>query len=199
MPVSHGICNLNFLCLLCHAPASHSRAVLHASERREAEAKKRLEITEAGERDIAEMREQFRQSELQQRAAAALQLERDREANAMELLEERQLAVAAGQALAATIEMREFAHGLEAAAAFESHAQLQGQHFAEEAMRVFRGLGEAQHATMSDAAQELQAAEDRNARLAAEAAADVTQSESDRAAAEERARDVVLRAQFQAM
>eukprot|EP00959_Pyramimonas_sp_CCMP1952_P296874 6210685-Pyramimonas_sp.AAC.1 len=69
------------------------------------------------ERDLAEMREQLRQSELHQQAAATLQLERDREAtaSAVGFLEGRQQAAAAEQALATTTEMRELANWLEAA------------------------------------------------------------------------------------
>eukprot|EP00959_Pyramimonas_sp_CCMP1952_P452549 9466766-Pyramimonas_sp.AAC.1 len=75
----------------------------HARERAAAgRGGKGLEITKARERDIAGMRVQLRQSELQQQAAVALRPGRDRGAamNAVELLEGRRRAVAAERALA---------------------------------------------------------------------------------------------------
>eukprot|EP00959_Pyramimonas_sp_CCMP1952_P169581 3542439-Pyramimonas_sp.AAC.1 len=73
--------------------------------------------------------------------------------------------------------MRELANGLEVAAPSERNAQHQGS--ISQKMRARRaGFRQVQRATVSRAAPELQLAEDRNSRLAAEAAAAVEQSEA---------------------
>eukprot|EP00959_Pyramimonas_sp_CCMP1952_P101920 2131613-Pyramimonas_sp.AAC.1 len=92
------LCNLDFPCPTCTVPASHNGAVPRANERREAEEGGRPDM-EARGRDLAEMREELRESEIRQQEVAAHQLERGRGAmaNAARALEERQQASAAAK------------------------------------------------------------------------------------------------------